>query len=170
MNRVVRRFVLLVFVVLALSAGSGAARSLSVTVGVYPSGTTFSASDAAPANAASSVSLAMPTGGVDDATILVRAAQHDYRLGLTSPAAHTGYLGSDMGAIYPVGAPMALSHPRFESITKVTFASGLLWKRRCSAISARSRSEPFLRRNNPSSRLRRSSRKIRRASSCSPAR
>jgi hypothetical protein len=83
MNRVVRRFVLLVFVVLALSAGSGAARSLSVTVGVYPSGTTFSASDAAPANAASSMSLAMPIGGVDDATILVRAAQH---VSIVSPA------------------------------------------------------------------------------------
>src|SRR6185312_10264518 len=72
---VVRRLVLLVFVVLALSAGSGAARSLSATVGVYPSGTTFSASGGAPAHAASSVSLAMPIGGVDDATILVRGAQ-----------------------------------------------------------------------------------------------
>jgi len=72
---VVRRLALLVLVVLALSAGSGAARSLSATVGVYPSGTTFSASGAAPAHAASSVSLAMPIGGVDDATILVRGAQ-----------------------------------------------------------------------------------------------
>ncbi|HEU5244866.1 MAG TPA: glycoside hydrolase domain-containing protein [Gaiellaceae bacterium] len=71
-----RRLVLLVLVVLALSAGSGAARSLSATVGVYPSGTTFSASAAAPAHASSSVSLAMPIGGVDDATILVRGAQH----------------------------------------------------------------------------------------------
>ena len=66
---------LLVLVVLALSAGSGAARSLSVTVGVYPSGTTFSASGGAPAHPASSVSLAMPIGGVDDATVLVRGAQ-----------------------------------------------------------------------------------------------
>src|SRR5438552_720754 len=70
-----RRLVLLVLVVLALSAGSGSARSLSATVGVYPSGTTFSASAAAPAHAASSVSLAMPIGGVDDATILVRGAR-----------------------------------------------------------------------------------------------
>ena len=76
MDGVVRRLVLLVFVVLALSAGSGAARSLSATVGVYPSGTTFSASGDAPAHAASSASLAMPTGGVDDATVLVRGAQH----------------------------------------------------------------------------------------------
>jgi hypothetical protein len=76
MNGVVRRVVFLVVVVLALSAGSGAARSTSTTVGVYPSGTTFSASSGAPAHAASSVSLAMPIGGVDDATILVRGAQH----------------------------------------------------------------------------------------------
>src|SRR5246127_3630008 len=75
MNGVVRRLVLLVVVVLALSAGSGAARSTSATVGVYPSGTTFSASAGAPAHAASSASLAMPIGGVDDATILVRGAQ-----------------------------------------------------------------------------------------------
>jgi hypothetical protein len=73
---VVRRLVLLVLVVLALSAGSGAARTLSANVGVYPSGTTFPPSAAAPAHAASSVSLTMPVGGVDDATILVRAAQH----------------------------------------------------------------------------------------------
>jgi hypothetical protein len=70
-----RRLVLLVLVVLALSAGSGAARSTSATVGVFPSGTTFSASGPAPAHAASSVSLAMPIGGVDDSTILVRGAQ-----------------------------------------------------------------------------------------------
>jgi glycosyl hydrolase family 123 len=79
---VVRRLVVLVFVVLALSAGSGAARSLSATVGVYPAGTTFSASAAAPAHAASSVSLAMPIGGVDDATLLVRGAQ---KVSISSP-------------------------------------------------------------------------------------
>jgi hypothetical protein len=69
---VMRRLGLLVFAVLLLSAGSGAARSTQATVGVYPSGTTFSASSAAPANPSASVSLAMPIGGVDDATILVR--------------------------------------------------------------------------------------------------
>jgi hypothetical protein len=74
MNGVVR-LVLLVGVVLALSAGSGAARSTQATVGVYPSGTTFAASGAAPAHPASAVSLAMPVGGVDDATVLVRGAQ-----------------------------------------------------------------------------------------------
>ncbi len=70
-----RRLSLLVALVLALSAGSGAARTMQATVGVYPSGTTFSTSGAAPAHAASSVSLAMPIGGVDDATLLVRGAQ-----------------------------------------------------------------------------------------------
>jgi Domain of unknown function (DUF4091) len=79
----VRRLVLLVLAVLALSAGSGAARTESATVGVYPSGTTFSASAGAPAHAASSVSLAMPIGGVDDATILVRGAQ---KVSIDSPA------------------------------------------------------------------------------------
>jgi hypothetical protein len=73
---VVRRLFLLVVVVLALSAGSGAARSQSATLGVYPSGTTFTASGGAPAHPASSVSLAMPIGGVDDATLLVRSAQN----------------------------------------------------------------------------------------------
>src|SRR5215831_10153617 len=75
MNGVMRRLVFLVFVVLALSAGSSAARTTEATVGVYPSGTTFSPSASAPAGAASSVSLAMPIGGVDDATILVRGAR-----------------------------------------------------------------------------------------------
>jgi hypothetical protein len=72
----VRRFVLLVLVVLALSAGSSAARSTAATVGVYPSGTTFAASGAAPGRAGTSVSLAMPIGGVDDSTILVSGAQN----------------------------------------------------------------------------------------------
>jgi Domain of unknown function (DUF4091) len=76
MHGVVRRLVLLVFVVLALSAGSGAARTTQATVGVYPSGTTFSATGAVPAHPASSVSLDMPIGAVDDATLLVRGAQN----------------------------------------------------------------------------------------------
>jgi hypothetical protein len=59
----------------ALSAASGIAQTNQATVGVYPSGTTFGASSAAPAHPTSSASLAMPIGGVDDATILVRGAQ-----------------------------------------------------------------------------------------------
>jgi len=72
----VRRLFLLVLIVLALSAGSSAARTTQATVAVYPSGTTFTTSGAAPSGAASDVSLAMPVGGVDDATILVRGAQN----------------------------------------------------------------------------------------------
>src|SRR3954447_1721767 len=91
MNGVMRRLPFLVCAVLLLSAGSGAARSESATVGVYKSGTTFSASAAAPAGAGSSVSLAMPIGGVDDATLLVRGAQ---RVSLSAPT---------------LGAPLRLS-------------------------------------------------------------
>src|SRR5204862_925936 len=76
------RLVLLVVVVLALSAGAGDARSTSATVAVYPSGTAFVASSAAPPRATSSVSLAMPIGGVDDATVLVRGAQ---KVAIASP-------------------------------------------------------------------------------------
>jgi Glycoside hydrolase 123, catalytic domain len=83
MEGVVRRLVLLVVVVLAVSAGVGSARTTQATIGVYASGTTFSASGAAPGRPASSVSLAMPSGGVDDATILVRGAQN---VALESPA------------------------------------------------------------------------------------
>jgi hypothetical protein len=77
MDGVVRRLVLLLFVVLALSAaGTGAARSTQASVGVYPSGTTFAASGAATSRPASAVFLSMPIGGVDDATILVSGAQN----------------------------------------------------------------------------------------------
>ena len=70
------RIVSVVAVVLALSAGSSSARSTAATVGVYASGTTFAASGAAPGRAGTSVSLAMPIGGVDDSTILVSGAQN----------------------------------------------------------------------------------------------
>jgi len=67
---------ILVVMVLALTAGASAARTAQVTVGVYPSGTTFAASGATPGRATSSVSLSMPIGGVDDSTILVSGAQN----------------------------------------------------------------------------------------------
>src|SRR5438309_5456150 len=77
MSGVVRVVVVcVVAVVLALGAGSSAARSTVATVGVYPSGTTFAASGAVPGRAATSVSLAMASGGVDDSTILVSGAQN----------------------------------------------------------------------------------------------
>ena len=61
---------------LALGVGTGAARATQASVGVYPSGTSFTARGPAPAHPAASVSLAMPIGGVDDATLLARGAQH----------------------------------------------------------------------------------------------
>ncbi len=93
-------------VVLALSAGSGAARTAQATVGVYPSGTSFTPSGDAPAGATGSVTLAMPIGAVDDATILVRGAQHvaidsasiDAPLGLAFRFAH--YVSTD-GTLVP---------------------------------------------------------------------
>lgn len=93
MEGVVRvvRVAFVVAVVLALSAGSSAARSTAASVGVYPSGTTFSATGSAPPRGASSVSLAMPIGGVDDATVLVRGAQ---KVAITSAT---------------IGAPLQLS-------------------------------------------------------------
>jgi hypothetical protein len=82
MNRIVRLLVLAALVLL-LTAGSGVASSSPATVRVYPSGTSFGASSPLPRNAASSVSLAMPIGGVDDATVLVRGA---HQVAIQSPA------------------------------------------------------------------------------------
>src|SRR5579862_512509 len=71
----VMRILVAALIVLAFSAGSSAARTQQATVGVYPSGTSFTTNGAAPANPGSAVSLAMPIGGTDDAVILVRGAQ-----------------------------------------------------------------------------------------------
>lgn len=76
MRRVGLLVVLVVAAVLLASAESGAARTAQATVGVYPSGTSFTPTGAAPANPAHLVSLAMPIGGVGDSTILVRGAQN----------------------------------------------------------------------------------------------
>jgi parallel beta-helix repeat protein len=43
-------------------------------------------------------------------------AGRDYRLQPGSPGLGTGRNGTDMGCFYPVGAPMAASHPSIESI------------------------------------------------------
>ena len=61
---------------LVIGTASGAARTAQATVTVYPSGTSFRATGAAPAHGSSSVSLAMPIGAVDDAVLLVHGAQH----------------------------------------------------------------------------------------------
>jgi hypothetical protein len=65
-----------VLAALTLGAGLGAARGMQASVRVYPSGTSFSASGAAPRHSATSVSLAMPIGAVDDAVLLARGAHH----------------------------------------------------------------------------------------------
>ncbi len=48
--------------------------------------------------------------------LFVNAAQRDYTLSPGSPAIGAGRDGADLGARYPVGAPMAASHPTFQSI------------------------------------------------------
>jgi hypothetical protein len=42
---------------------------------------------------------------------------HDHRLAIDSPCSGAGRKGESMGPRFPVGAPMALSHPRIESIS-----------------------------------------------------
>jgi hypothetical protein len=56
-------------------------------------------------------------GNVNVNPQFVNAALRDYRLGPNSPCRGAGRDGADMGATFPVGAPMALSHPRFESVS-----------------------------------------------------
>jgi hypothetical protein len=56
------------------------------------------------------------TGNISSDPMFLNPALRDYRLATNSPARGTGRNGADMGAHFPVGAPMALSHPRFESI------------------------------------------------------
>jgi hypothetical protein len=57
------------------------------------------------------------TGNIDIDPLFVNAAQHDYRLAGNSPARGAGSGGTDLGARFPVGAAMALSHPRIESFS-----------------------------------------------------
>jgi hypothetical protein len=72
-----RQLSALAAVLAALAAAATATAHVAhATVAVYPAGTSFTASGAAPSHAGSSVSLAMPIGGVDDAEILVRGARH----------------------------------------------------------------------------------------------
>ena len=54
-------------------------------------------------------------GNVNSDPLFLSAAARDYRLAPNSPAAGTGAAGRNMGARFPVGAPMASSHPQIES-------------------------------------------------------
>ena len=56
-------------------------------------------------------------GNISDDPLFVDVAARDYRLMAHSPAVGIGSSGGELGAIFPVGAPMALSHPRIESET-----------------------------------------------------
>lgn len=53
-------------------------------------------------------------GNITGDPLFLDRASRDYRLSDGSPAAGTGRDGANMGAHFPVGAPMALSHPRIE--------------------------------------------------------
>jgi hypothetical protein len=57
------------------------------------------------------------TGNVDVDPLFQNVSENDFRLATNSPLRGAGLGGSDMGAQFPVGAPMALSHPRIESLT-----------------------------------------------------
>ena len=56
-------------------------------------------------------------GNIHSDPLFRSAAARDYRLATNSPARGTGLAGRDMGAQFPVGAPMAASHPQIESET-----------------------------------------------------
>jgi hypothetical protein len=62
--------------VLVIGTATGVARTTAATLAVYPAGTSFTATGAAPRFSSSSVSLAMAIGGIDDAVVLVRGASN----------------------------------------------------------------------------------------------
>jgi hypothetical protein len=67
-------------------------------------------------------------GNIPSAPLFVNPAQQDYRTLAASPTLGAGRDGAHLGATFPVGAPMALSHPRFESVEiKDTVAKLRLW-------------------------------------------
>jgi hypothetical protein len=57
------------------------------------------------------------TGNISADPLFLNPVLRDYRLNTNSPAAGSGFAGVNMGAHFPVGAAMALSHPRIESET-----------------------------------------------------
>ncbi|HYV32608.1 MAG TPA: right-handed parallel beta-helix repeat-containing protein, partial [Candidatus Binatia bacterium] len=54
-------------------------------------------------------------GNIDADPLFLNAAQRDYRLQGDSPCIGSGRNGATMGAHFPVGAPMAPSHPAIEA-------------------------------------------------------
>jgi hypothetical protein len=55
-------------------------------------------------------------GNFDADPLFLNPTQHDYRLGDNSPCIGTGRDGATLGCKFPVGAPMAPSHPYFSSV------------------------------------------------------
>ncbi len=56
-------------------------------------------------------------GNISADPLFLNAPLRDFRLATNSPARHAGTGGRDLGPSFPVGAPMALSHPRIENIS-----------------------------------------------------
>jgi hypothetical protein len=54
-------------------------------------------------------------GNIDVDPLFLNPAGRDYRLAANSPCRGAGRDGADLGAVFPVGSPLALSHPRIES-------------------------------------------------------
>jgi hypothetical protein len=63
------------------------------------------------------------SGNINSDPLFLNVAGHDYRVANGSPALGSGEGGANMGASFPVGAPMAPSQPDIESITE---ANGLV--------------------------------------------
>jgi hypothetical protein len=57
-------------------------------------------------------------GNLEFDPLFLNPAARDYRLTANSPCIGTGRDGADMGAYFPVGSPMALSHPRIDEIDR----------------------------------------------------
>jgi hypothetical protein len=55
-------------------------------------------------------------GNFDADPLFLNPTQHDYRLGDNSPCIGTGRDGATLGCKFPVGSPMAPSHPYFSSV------------------------------------------------------
>lgn len=59
----------------------------------------------------------VPGPGIIEADpLFLNVAAHDYRLSASSPCLGSGRDGADMGCRFPVGSPMAPSHPTFSSV------------------------------------------------------